>query len=54
MDEPPTMLLPRVGSDPPRWPQLDPDEPSLPERFSVVERPSLHLLTRLRDALYAL
>lgn len=55
-DEPQTVLLPRVGSDPPQWPRLDLDlgEPRVPERVPVVARPPLHLLTRLRDALYAL
>ncbi|WP_007026848.1 hypothetical protein [Saccharomonospora iraqiensis] len=43
-DDPPTVLLGRVGTDPLRWPTVDPDTPAVPPPDVDVMRRALAAL----------
>ncbi len=47
-DDPPTVLLGRVGHDPPRWPTVDPDDLQPPPPAPVTEGLLLRVLDGLR------
>lgn len=51
MSEEPTMLLPRVGDDPPQWPSVDRDLPPLVVCYESSDYPPLLVLERVLSGL---